>query len=215
MKLSRPEPRREVAHRLGADLQPEVDDVCISRDGKIGVVVPLKPGDNEDGIRFDDGTSIFCPWDTLLSLGWRFLEANRGRYRRHVTGWARRCEPFEVSITGFGCCLGTLGDTELEMAAACVVSYHRERGLTSWSPMKLSDFKAWLIESERVRRWSANPLWRPDFPTLMTGRWVDGWLSNEDEKDPDAVGHVSSKMIECLATPRVGGFPKIQRVLSK
>jgi hypothetical protein len=154
------------------------------------------------------------PWSQLQATGWRYLEP-ASRYLLTKHGWSRRCHPFEVQIEPTGILLGTLGNATIEMAAATIVAYHIENSLTEWSGIPKLAFIDWAKNSSRITRWSNNPVWRPNFAGLCKDdRLLSGWTpETEDTEDTGALAHVTSIFIECLATPRVGGFPVIKRVM--
>lgn len=220
MKLAKSSPESEVIRRLGG--RPSVGDALIRRDGLIGVVVPSldnAPHYWPRGTNVQHGVtggvvSTCQPWDHFKQMGWRYLEP-ASSFRLLSLGWARMIDdPFLVRVEQGGFLTGTLGNAQLEFAAAVIVRYHQDNGLVNWTPILAADFFEWL-KTSIVLEWMRNPVWRPNFVGLIDGGWISGWTTDEDrEKRLAAIGTVTPKFIEAVSTPRAGGFPKIKRVLS-
>ncbi len=114
-------------------------------------------------------------------------------------------KPSEISLHPAGLMVGTLGNGEMEFAAAAVVLYHHENSLEEWTPIKTSDFFEWVRTSEMMRAWSQNPFWRPNFAGLIDDGWVEGWTMDGDkEARMAAVGVITPKFIEAVSNPRIG-----------
>lgn len=213
MKLAEGNSDGEALRRLGGRYL--VDDALIRRaDGEVAVVVPFRDGDNRRGsIRLSHGErSYWLHWPDKET--WSYLEP-ASSFQMMPNGWARMVGPKNVRIEPMGILLGTLGNANLEMGAAVIVLYHHDHDLEEWSSIHAGDFFAWLKTSETVLGWLQNPVWRPNVVGLIDDSWVDGWTLDENkEKRMAAVGKVTPKFIEAVSTPRVGGFPKIKRVLS-
>ena len=219
MRLAKSSPGSEAVRRLGGDTPPCVADALINRDGTIGVVIPPpEPPADEDRVNVQHGViggmvSIYQPWAYFRQLSWRYLEP-ASSFRMRPRGWARMIDPLFVRVQYGGMLTGTLGSAELEFAAAVLVHYHHDNDLVEWSPILAADFFKW-VKTSIVLEWIKNPVWRPNFVGLIEGGWIEGWTTDEDkEKRLAAVGTVTPKFIEAVSTPRIGGFPKIRRVLS-
>ena len=218
MKLAKSSSESEVIRRLGGS--PSVGDALIrKRDGAIAVVIPLLrfskrylPGDIR--LSHTEYEQLTYNWPNLHGKGWKYLES-ASSFAVTPHGWIRMAEPRLISIEPVGILLGTLGNANLEMAAAVLVLYYHENDLDEWSSILAADFFDWIKTSEKVRGWMKNPVWRPNFVGLMDDGWIEGWTTDEDkEKRMAAVGTMTPKFIEAVSTPRAGGFPKIKRVLS-
>lgn len=109
--------------------------------------------------------------------------------------------PNQVVVTPYGGMVATLGNSELEFAAACVVRFQLVRGDgTEWIPIPIKDFFEVVKTDDQVKEWGKNPVWRPNILGLAKDGWIDGWVPG----DMECVGTVTEKFIEAVSNPRVG-----------
>lgn len=109
--------------------------------------------------------------------------------------------PNQISLHPMGSMVGTLGNSELEFAAACVLRFQLVRGDgDAWIPIPIEDFFEVIKTDEQVKEWGKNPFWRPNILGLAKDGWIDGWVPG----DMECVGVVSEKFIEAVSNPRVG-----------
>lgn len=108
--------------------------------------------------------------------------------------------PNEVTIQPGGMMVGTLGKSELESAAATIVQFHREMGLSEWSPFQLDEFSCVINDSSIVQEWLKNPFFNADYSGLLAGGFVTGWVYG----DGSSVGRVTDKFIDAVSRPHVG-----------
>lgn len=118
--------------------------------------------------------------------------------------------PNEVTIREPGILTATLGHAELEQAAACIVHYHRVKGMEDWTPIRAGDFIDFMGSDAQMRAWGRNPFWRPDFFGLPDAGWVEGWTfkGTPDERKAE-MGIVTPKFIAAVSNPRIGPGPHV------
>jgi len=118
--------------------------------------------------------------------------------------------PADVGMPPTGMLTATLGHSELEAAACCLVRFHQARQLSDWTPISVGDFLTFMETDDVIKSWARNPFWRPDFFALADAGWVEGWTFDGDKDARMAeVGTLAPKFIAAVSNPRTGPPPHV------
>ena len=113
-----------------------------------------------------------------------------------------KLKPGQIRVQEPATCLGTLGRSELENVAACIVLYHWDHKLEDWTPVSRRQIADWIPTSDWMRDCARNPFWKLDLPGFTKGGWIVGWEGGEESADNP--GMVTEKFIEAVSNPRIG-----------
>lgn len=116
-----------------------------------------------------------------------------------------RLKPGRVLVQTPATCTATLGRSELENVAACIVLYHWDNKLDDWTPVSRAQIADWIQTSAYMQDAGRNPFWQIDLVGFIAGGWITGWdrPGREFANDP---GMVTDKFIEAVSNPRIGGL---------
>jgi hypothetical protein len=113
-----------------------------------------------------------------------------------------KLKPGQIRVQAPATCLGTLGRSELENVAACIVLYHVDNKLEDWTPASRKQISEWIPTSDWMRDCARNPFWKLDLPGFIEGGWITGWEGGPTEADNP--GMVTEKFIKSVSNPRIG-----------
>lgn len=104
--------------------------------------------------------------------------------------------PTDIRLNGLGLLTDTLGQAELEAAAALIVRWHHVHELKDWQPVSRQDVLE-LFESDDVAQaWATNPFWRPAPFEFMNAGFIVGW--SDSDAGVAAKGTLTQKFLDAL-----------------
>jgi hypothetical protein len=115
----------------------------------------------------------------------------------------RMLKPQQVRVQEPATCTATLGHSELENVAACIVLYHWEHDLKDWTPVSRRMIADWLPTAKHLQCVGNNPFWKIDIAGFIDGGWIAGW-ERPGREGMDDLGTVTPKFIEAVSNPRIG-----------